>query len=168
VPCIETHIDKKDFAMVATPKPEYIFFRSRSNVCEWLQHGQNYSVSHCGQGPQCPALGQSRYGFHLRGNTWGSNRLTDTLLSGVSPLLASVEQIMIFPDFVSCLNLVYLVDVSSEVNFHKSLQGILMLSDEECQEKLANINIHRGIFDHTKGRPFDLYMKWAAQKLELQ
>jgi Exostosin family len=166
-PCDETHDEKKDFAMVATLKPD-ISFRSRSNVCKWLQHGQNYSVSHCGKGQQCPALGQARYGFHLRGDTWGSNRLIDTLLSDVVPLLESVEQILILPDFVPWLDLVYLVDVSSEANFHISMHGLLAKRDEEYQEKLANITMYKDIFDHTKGRQFDLYMKWFAQKLELE
>jgi Exostosin family len=166
-PCDERQLDKKDFAMVATLKPENINFLTRSNVCKWLQNGQNYSVSHCGKGPQCPALAQARYGFHLRGDTWGSNRLMDTLLTGVVPLIESMEQIQILPDFVPWLDFVYLIDVSSEEKFHTSLEAILTKGDSEYQEKIANITMHRDLFNHMKGRQFDLYMNWFAKMLEL-
>ena len=169
-PCDNEALDgeKKDFALVATLKGWDANFQSRSNVCQWLKNGQNYSVSHCGPGPQCPALGQARYGFHLRGDTWGSNRLMDTLLSGVVPLIESLEQIKILPDFVQWLDVVYLVDVSNETNFHASMQALLAKSDAEYQQKLANITMQRGTFDHRKERQFDLYMKRFAQKLEFE
>jgi hypothetical protein len=90
----------------------------------------------------------------------------DTILTGMVPLLESMEQIKIAPPFIPWLDLLYFVDVSSEEKFHTSLHGILAKSDQEYQEKLANIK-YRDILDHTKGRQFDLYMKWFSEKLNI-
>ena len=52
----------------------------RRNVCKWASG--RYSMDICGEGSQCPALGQARLGFHVRGDSISANRLFDTLLSG--------------------------------------------------------------------------------------
>jgi hypothetical protein len=91
----------------------------------------------------------------------------DTLLTGVVPLLESMEQIKIAPEFVPWLDLVYFVDVSSEEKLCASLQGILAKRDQEYQEKLANITKYRDILDYTKGKQFDLYMTWFSEKLNI-
>merc|ERR1719502_782394 len=97
VPC--THQDKKyTFAMVGTMHPEDDNFRSRSDVCAWLTTGsQQGNVSLCGEGDQCPALASARFGFHVRGDTFGSSRLIDTILSGTVPIFTAKEQYDILP-----------------------------------------------------------------------
>jgi hypothetical protein len=54
----------------------------RRNVCKWT--AGRYIVDICGEGSQCPALGQARLGFHVRGDSISANRLFDTLLSGIT------------------------------------------------------------------------------------
>ncbi|CAB9522714.1 unknown protein [Seminavis robusta] len=169
-PCpSSSHANKThDFALIASLKPNNPNFRDRSHVCNWLrQRHHNYTVSVCGQGNQCPALGQARFGFHVRGDTWGSNRLMDTLLTGAIPLVTSAEQIKILPDFVPWEDVSYTVKVSSEAAFDASLQSILQKSEQELQEKRTNISKHMDTFNHKKRQQFDLYMHRFAQKLNL-
>ncbi|CAB9531672.1 expressed unknown protein [Seminavis robusta] len=169
-PCPHHSNKTKDFAMIATLKPNSKLFQDRSHICDWLHKGQkhqNYTVALCGRGNQCPALGQARFGFHARGDTWGSNRLIDTLLSGAIPLITSPKQIQILPDFVPWEEVTYQVDVSSAAAFDASLQSILQKPEQELEEKLTNISKHLDIFNHKKGRQFDLYMHRFAQLLEL-
>ncbi|CAB9530692.1 exostosin family [Seminavis robusta] len=169
-PCSHHTNKTKDFAMIATLKPNSKLFQDRSHICDWLHEGQkhqNYTVALCGRGNQCPALGEARFGFHARGDTWGSNRLIDTLLSGAIPLITSPQQIQILPDFVPWEEVTYQVDVASAAAFDASLQSILQKPEQELEEKLTNISKHLDIFNHKKGRQFDLYMHRFAQLLEL-
>ena len=71
--------DKKyDLAMIASIRKAKSY-QDRKNICKWTDEG-NYSMSVCGRGVQCPALSQSRLGFHVQGDSLSSNRLFDTLL----------------------------------------------------------------------------------------
>jgi hypothetical protein len=91
-PSEKTH----DFTIVATLRPEDKRFRSRQHICNWMGGGSsinittehratNYSMPVCGPGQQCPTLSNSRFGFHVRGDSYGANRLADTLLSNTVP-----------------------------------------------------------------------------------
>ncbi|CAB9504923.1 exostosin family domain containing protein, expressed [Seminavis robusta] len=160
-----------DFAMIATFKPGNKNFLDRAHICQWLEqnnHQQNYTVSRCGGGDMCPALGQARFGFHARGDTWGSNRLMDTFLSGAIPIMTSPEQRKILPDFLPWEDVSYMVDLSNSTSFDTFIQSILQKTPQELAEKRANISRHRDIFQtKSKGRQFDLYMHKFAQMLEL-
>ena len=61
-------------------------FMPRSNMCQWMNEIDEYSMPFCGRGKQCPALAQSRFGFHIWGDSFGANRLQDILLSGTIPI----------------------------------------------------------------------------------
>jgi hypothetical protein len=71
-----------------------------------------YSMSLCGAGQQCPALANARLGFHVRGDTYGSNRLIDTLLSGTVPIFTFDEQYNVVPDWINWKLLSYFARVS--------------------------------------------------------
>jgi len=60
-----------DIAFIASMHPERITFKSRRDACDWLSHqnsARKWSVAHCGNGKQCPALAQARMGLHIRVN----------------------------------------------------------------------------------------------------
>ena len=157
-----------DFVMVGTfrPIPE---FRDRENICRWLlQDGGAYSVSACGQGDQCPALAQAKYGFHPRGDTLGSNRIMDLVLSRTVPLFTNPAQYDILPDFVPWRKLSYLIDVSTKQKFEESAVYVLSRPESEYQEKLKRIDEHMHIFDHTRIHQFDAYMAEFAKRRNLE
>lgn len=98
-PCAHSNEKTFDVAMVGSLSPEKPEFQHRRNLCQWLEHGQHNKsrgtgirVSVCGYGTQCPALAKSRYGFHLAGDTYSSQRLMDTILSGGVPIFTHLEQ----------------------------------------------------------------------------
>lgn len=155
----------KDFALVATFKPNMPQFTSRQNICQWLQ---NYSVSHCGPGQQCPAVAEAKYGFHPRGDTWGSNRVMDLVLSRTIPLFTDPQQYDLLPPFVPWRNLTYLINVSTRSQFDKSLQHLLSRppSDNEMKRQLIEDYMH--LFDHRQIYQFDAYMTEFAKRLSLQ
>lgn len=120
-------------------------------------------------GDQCPALAQAKYGFHIRGDTYGSNRLMDTLLSGSVPLFtnATVQQ-EILPDFIPWAHLGYDVDITSEAALKADLSKLLAQSPDEYARKLKTIQHYRPYLDHTQSGQFDLYMAHFALQLGLQ
>ena len=73
---------------------------SRVKACSWLkENNTKWDVSICGPGAQCPALAQARMGLHLAGDSPGSNRLMDILLSDTVPVLTDSRQYNILPPF---------------------------------------------------------------------
>jgi hypothetical protein len=167
-PCAFQQTKTADFAMVARLHPERSNFQTRRDICKWLQKG-NYSISACGKvGAQCPALALAKYGFHARGDTWGSNRLIALLLSGTVPLFTDEAQYHILPDFLPWKELSHLVNVSSFDAFGKSLDAILNLPSQDYEEKLRLIAHYRDLVDHTSHVVFDRYMAEFAIRLNLQ
>lgn len=157
-----------DFVMVGTirPIPE---FRDRDNICRWLlQDGGSYSVSACGEGDQCPAVAQAKYGFHPRGDTLGSNRIMDLVLSRTVPLFTNPVQYDILPNFVPWRKLSYLVNVSTKLKFEESVTYVLLRPESEYEEKLRWIDEHLYIFDHTRIYQFDAYMAEFAKRRHLE
>jgi beta-1,3-galactosyltransferase 2 len=146
-----------DFAMVAFLEGK----QARQNICDWLKRG-NYSVSLCGEGEQCQALSRAKYGFHARGDTFGSNRLMDTLLSGTVPLFTDEKQYEILPNFMPWKNMSYFVNVSSFEEFSKSLEEILMQPEYLYGDKQKLIAEYRDWFNYSSGVPFDRYMAGFA------
>ena len=113
----------------------------------------------CGRGTQCPALGQAKFGFHVRGDTWGSNRLMDLLLSGTVPIFTHQEQYNVLCDWIDWKRLSFylpLKDIPKEL-FWEKLQTIL--NDEEgYQQRYETILASRHLFDHETIFPFDQFM----------
>ena len=145
------------FAMIASMY-QGPAFQDRQQICKWMKSGHwNDSMPVCGTGEQCPALSQARFGFHARGDTLGSNRLMDTLLSGTVPIFTLQGQYNILPDWIDWKKLSYFADVSSQDAFLASVDA--MAADEKAyQEKLKNVLDNRDLFDWRTGIPFDTYM----------
>jgi hypothetical protein len=165
-----------DFAMVASiwnddSNPQKRDdFKSRKDICDWLgsNHTRNISVAACGWGKQCPALAEAKYGFHARGDTWGSNRLMDTILSRTIPLFTNEEQYKILPPFYPWREVSYLVNVTDYNSFFASIDDILSRPQSEYVEKLQLIDDHMHLIDHKQPFQFDGYMAELARRLGLQ
>lgn len=143
-----------DLAMVAGMVPKDKRFQSRQDVCDWMSD-KNWSV--CGRGQQCPALAQSKFGFHVRGDSFGANRLFDTILSGTVPIFTMKEQYGINPGWFDWDEISYFADVTNETVFKESMERIL--ADEEgYQRKHKAVLKNRILFDWTTPYPFDTYM----------
>jgi Exostosin family len=163
-----------DFAMIATFKHNksdaFEFqkrnFQSRADLCEWLP-GTAGTTIRCGPGEQCPALAQARYGFHVRGDTWGSNRLMDTLMSRTVPIFTSEEQYKILPSFYPWKEVGYLIEVSDRKTFQKEVEKLLNRPAKEYEEKLRKIDQYMYLLNHTLPYQFDGHMADLADKLEL-
>jgi Exostosin family len=161
-----------DFAMIGTFKHNLTSawevqrrnFQSRADVCEWLP-GTTGTTIHCGPGDQCPALAQARYGFHVRGDTWGSNRLMDTLLSRTIPIFTAEEQYKILPSFYPWKEVSYLIEVSNRTTFQEEVEKLLNLPTKEYEEKLKKIDQYMYLLNHTLPYQFDGHMADLANKL---
>ena len=138
-------------------------FESRRNVCKWLFHCGNATVNTCGTGEQCPALAEARYGFHVRGDTWGANRLMDTLLSGTVPIFTDAQQYKILPTWIDWKLLSVQVNVTSESRFVQGLQQILDRTDYDT--KLEHVLANRDLLDWRTGIAFDVYMAMFQRQI---
>jgi len=180
-PCAPSVIRDKDFTMVSRMKP---FYKVRIQVCEWLNGSSFRKTSTCaGPGPgfeapctdttrvmcsgmpQCDAFQGSKYGFHVAGDTLGSNRLMDLILSEIVPIFTDSAQydILPFQDQVPWRLL------SEEVNLDPSADGrARFLGDlkriasdgEGFAEKRLLLRRVRSSVTWSRGnpRPFELYM----------
>jgi hypothetical protein len=166
-PCELSPTKSFDFAMTASLHPEKAAFQSRRDICQWLKEG-NYSVSNCGEGMQCPALSQSKYGFHARGDTWGSNRVIDTLRSRTIPLFTDEEQYRILPSFVPWREMSYLINVTTSESFHSSMDYVLSRPPSEYLKMQRLIGQYIHIFNHELPYQFDAYMADFAVRLGMQ
>jgi hypothetical protein len=199
----------QDVAMIASVNHEKLhYFQDRLNVCEWILQTQqqqqqttsdghmnnNSSTSirmgHCGRGEQCPALRNARFGFHTRGDTLGSNRLMDTILSGTVPIFTLREQYTILPQWIDWNQLsVFLpmnmesepspssgsspsppssptsiVEKTNSTAFLQALHTILH-DGQGYEKKHQAILQHRKLFDWTTLYPFDTYMYMLQAEL---
>ena len=158
-PCATETKTTADLALIASLKPHDDRFRDRSNICAWISSSSssNIRMPVCGAGDQCPSLAQSKYGFHVRGDTWGSQRLMDTLLSGTVPIFTSVNQYLVQPSWIDWTQLSELVNVSSKVVLLQDVHRILR-DTTRYHQLIQNIHQHRHLFDWTTLYPFDTYM----------
>ena len=111
----------------------------------------------CGEGTQCPALANAKLGFHVRGDTFGANRLLDTLLSGTVPIFTFKEQYDVLPDWFDWDKVSYFANVSSKESFLADVDKI-MGDKKTYQEKLKQVLANRDLFDWETPIPFDTYM----------
>jgi hypothetical protein len=169
--CPQSSEKTHDFTMVASLKPKDKRFRSRQDICDWMGGGAsinitnnehshratNYSMPVCGPGQQCPTLSNSRFGFHVRGDSYGANRLADTLLSGTVPIFTMKEQYSTVPDWFDWDKLSYFADVTNKSSFLASINSILA-DKEGYQMRLQNVLNDRDLFDWRTEAPFDTYM----------
>lgn len=159
-------IKTADFVQVASMKPKYPTFKSRRDICQWLQQS-NHTVQVCGTGQQCPALRQARFGFHARGDTFGANRLMDTILSGTVPIFTMKEQYQVLPDWIDWEAISVFATVSNRQAFLRDVNGILT-DTEQYQTKMAAIRANRDLFEWRNGVPFDTYMYMLWWHLQVQ
>jgi hypothetical protein len=148
---------KYDVALIATIK-KGIKFRPRRDICDWMAPRPfNISMPVCGKGSQCPALAESRFGFHVRGDSASSSRLFDTLLSGTVPIFTQDKQYWGVPDWIDWDKLSYYANAKNQTEFMQSMQRIM--SDRQgYEERHAHVVRNRNLFDWWSGSPFDLYM----------
>lgn len=165
-----------DFAMIGTLKDNDPMFVNRTNICNWLLNSTSfdYSVSDCGTGEQCPALAQARFGFHPRGDTFGSNRLMDTLLSGSVPIFTHRQQYDILPQGIAPWHEMGVwIPITSRPKFDKYVQKLLTLSNDPAtggayEETRKHIAKYWHILDPTQGiGQFDAYMHQFAILLNM-
>jgi hypothetical protein len=125
-------------------------------------HIIHYTMTACGPGPQCPALATSRFGFHVPGDTYGSNRLIDTILSGTVPIFTYPQQYDVLPDWIDWQSLSYFANVSSNNRdrFQKDIQAILAekANGDGYREKLQNLILNQDLLDWKTIIPFDTYL----------
>lgn len=165
-----------DVAMISDLKSTRATFQGRRNICKWLNHSSTIRTSVCGAGSRCPALAQSKFGFHSAGDTWGSQRLMDTISSGTVPIFTHLDQYGIQGSWIDWNQLSYYLPVhndadetkrtvskyslrppSTEDSFLKGLEAIV--NDKEGYEKRhQKVMEHRPLFDYSTLYPFDTYM----------
>lgn len=150
-------------------------FEDRKNICTWIRHSNSTGnrilpadgsgttpirMYQCGWGDQCPTLARARYGFHAQGDTFGSNRLIDIILSGTVPIFTRREQYDILPKWLDWRKLsafLPLNDIKDETQFIEKLQTILH-DDDGYKERHEAVLQHRHLVDWMTLHPFDLYM----------
>eukprot|EP00934_Nitzschia_sp_Nitz4_P001585 Nitzschia sp. Nitz4//scaffold5_size260463//97440//98663//NITZ4_000972-RA/size260463-processed-gene-0.377-mRNA-1//-1//CDS//3329555310//1585//frame0 len=190
-PCQNTALHKEqDVAMIATiPKPgERRGFLDRRIICEsirWYNARQEEIIqsnttgsqnlvrmTHCGGRlslwgddtgvlEQCPALAQAKFGFHVRGDSWGSSRLFDTILSGTVPIFTRKQQYPpIIPDWIDWNELSFFLDMTNVTTRKQFVDKLLpILVDEQgYQQRQQAVKKYQHLFDHTTLYPFDRYM----------
>ena len=137
----------------------------RRNVCKWASG--RYSMDICGEGSQCPALGQARLGFHVRGDSISANRLFDTLLSGTVPIFTQKDQYSVHQPFIDWKRLSFFVpmgDSINEVSFHEALSKILN-NTELIRNKTRAVLENMDLFDFNTLIPFDTYAYMFQSRL---
>jgi len=160
-----------DFCMVASMHWDRPTFQSRRNICKWTrnntQAGRSYDFSLCGRGKQCPALARSRFGFHVRGDSFGSNRLMDTILSETVPIFTAKEQYDILPPWIDWSQLSHFVNIRGANITNKFLRQLddLVADQAGYQHKHEHLVANRELFDWTTLVPFDTYMFMLSSKL---
>lgn len=175
-PCPPQRTKASDFTMIASLHPGNPDFQSRRDICEWISTANDsagseekkYSVAVCGHGLQCPALAQARFGFHVRGDSWGSNRVMDTFLSRTVPLFTNDFQYDILPPLVPWRKLTYLISVNNSREFYDSMDDVLSRKDAEYENLLTAIDYYMPIFNHTTIYRFDAYMAEFAKLQGIQ
>ena len=131
-------------------------FHSRHDVCGWLQkEPHRWHVSVCGEGRQCPALAEARIGLHLRGDTLGSSRLMDILLSNSVPVMTEEQQYDILPPFLPWRKMTAFAAVDTKEHFFETLDKL----DIWKVEKFNKENRISAKLDWRNKYLFEQYMK---------
>lgn len=165
-PCPPQPNDKThDFALVASIKPRPTH-RRRANVCTWLQQEQqqhHYRVAACGESEQCPNLSGAKFGFHVEGDTLGSQRLMDTILSETVPIFTHPGQYDILPSWIDWEAVSVHVNAESPQMFSQTLQDVTH-DEAGYHSRMKQIRENRKLFDWTTQYPFDAYMYAFARQ----
>jgi hypothetical protein len=152
-----SHRKTQKFAMITTLERTDIgkIFEDRTNICKWVP--DHYPMKACGTGPQCPALSHAKFGFHAVGDTPGSNRLMDTILSQTIPIITRQEQYDVLPKWIDWDQISYFANVSDQTVFMETLKQIT--SDKQTIQRKQNaLAQNQDLFDYQTIVPFDTYM----------
>lgn len=148
-----------DFALIASFESRNQKLVERIKLCDVLKRSDaSFRVDACGPGKQCPALARAKFGFHVRGDTPGSNRLMDTILSGTVPIFTDKKQYDVLPPFIDWHKLSYFADVKAD---RKTIDGSLraIQQDERGYAKRRKAVLRNAkLFDYSTKVPFELYM----------
>lgn len=152
-----------DFAMIGEMEKLGKPVVERENICKWIKKDRSgmFEMPICGRGKQCPALANAKFGFHVRGNTFGANRLMDTILSETVPIFTQQEQYRILPAWIDWNKLSIFADVRNETSFVDTLTDALDKDNADTYEKLhQNVIENRDLFDFRNHSEliFDVYM----------
>lgn len=166
-----------DVAMIASFKKGQPSFKDRKNMCKWLSSNESsVKTSVCGEGARCPALAESKFGFHAPGDTWGSQRVMDTILSGTVPIFTHLNQYHILGHWIDWSQLSFYLPVHNDSITNRlvvtkysmeayATQEIFLerlrtiLDDKEGYERKHKAVLeHIPLFDYTTLYPFDTYM----------
>lgn len=148
-------------------------FRHRQNLCSWLNRSSSIS-SYCGKGDRCPALAHAKLGFHVVGDTLGSQRLMDTILCGTVPVFTNLDQFKVQGTWIDWKQLSYYLPLNHKPEQRKSkksaaqakaieqefISGLeAILNDHEgYQRRLKTVLDHIPFFDLSTLYPFDTFM----------
>jgi Exostosin family len=157
-----------DFAMVAAVSDNKEH-KTRLRICKWIKSSSsssssssttmamtNYSMPVCGFGAQCPTLAQAKFGFHVRGDQLGSNRLADTVLSGTVPIFSLKKQFDVLPSWIDWDSLTYFADVSKDQTTFLEQISTIYNDLEGYQQRRSAILSNRDLFDWRHSLvPFD-------------
>lgn len=149
---------KYDVSFIASMRPNRSSFTLRRRACSWLGKQDLLSVGACGYWTRghCPILGESRLGLHVRGDTYGSQRLMDILLSNTLPVFTHEEQYTILPPFFPWKNMTMLANTTTPKAFIDSLLAIRNASSN-IQRLYRQANV-TAIFDWSNPMLFETYM----------
>jgi len=148
-----------DFALIASFETWNQKIGERIKLCDVLKRNDtSFRVDACGPGKQCPALAQAKFGFHVRGDTPGSNRLMDTILSGTVPIFTHEKQYGVLPSFIDWRKLSYFADIKADrKTLVRSLRAIVQ--DERGYAKRRKAVLRNlKLFDYSTKLPFEMYM----------
>jgi len=147
-----------DYAFIGTMHTR-AKFKTRHKLCEGLNK-LNSSVIACGKATMCPTLAQARFGFHVRGDTFGGSRPMDTLLSGTVPLFTDPHQYRILPSFIDWKSMTYLTEFGGKNDSAEWLKSLLDKVNHGTlyESRVQAIQTNRDLFDYTTSMPFELYM----------
>ena len=161
--CRSKHHKRYDVSFVGNMAPKKKAFGARRQACSWLGHQNALSVGLCGHGrSHCPMLGESRLGLHIRGDTYGSNRLMDIFLSDAVPVFTHAEQYSILPPLFPWRDMTMLADVSSMSAFIESLLSFRNASAAtQRQNQIKNASV---VFDWSNPTLFEKYMTAFATR----
>ena len=146
----------------------------RQNIRDWLDESGIIKKDSGGTSQDligggidfCENVGYGMYGFHVKGDSFGSSRLIDLLLNGVVPIFTEQEQYSILPYWIPFKQLSFFADVKSKSSFMNSLREIIADEHDEYKMKHDAILEFKELFDHETGIPFDMYMYHFAKKIE--
>mmetsp|Transcript_14539 Transcript_14539/g.40103 ORF Transcript_14539/g.40103 Transcript_14539/m.40103 type:complete len:509 (-) Transcript_14539:1099-2625(-) len=170
--CQPTEEKLHDFAMIASLHPEKRRFLDRRNLCKWMgqpsgedtssgnlaaSSSSAYDMSICGRGKQCPALAEARYSFQVWGDTAGSQRLMDIMLSDTVPIFTRRNQYAAQADFIDWDEVSYFADISTEQRFLRDIDKILSNRDGYAA-KLEKVISNKELFDWETSTAFDMFM----------